>query len=155
MTVLPDLNATFLRAQAEILADIADGTVPPSVQTFSELHDHVDANGYGGLFELEIDPSDDEHANWVNDLQNALDAWLRDRPVSKAQVQIPGIVHAVYNNGRITGIEFWPDGDHADKSAIFVEGDESLDIEDTDGPFWKAMQAYIAGSDEPVISWRE
>lgn len=30
----------------EIRADVAAGTVPATVATFSELHDHVDANEY-------------------------------------------------------------------------------------------------------------
>lgn len=50
-------------AKAEILADIASGIVPADVATFSELHDHVDANGYGGAFEaldsVERDANDD------------------------------------------------------------------------------------------------
>lgn len=37
------------RAKREILADIADGTVPDDVPDFSSLHDYVDANTYGGL----------------------------------------------------------------------------------------------------------
>src|SRR5690606_22784641 len=35
--------------QAEVLADIADGIVPPDVATIEELHDYVDANTYAGL----------------------------------------------------------------------------------------------------------
>jgi hypothetical protein len=36
------------RMKAEILYDISAGVVPRSVKTFSELHDYVDANCYGG-----------------------------------------------------------------------------------------------------------
>ena len=39
------------QAKAEILADVAAGTVPQACASFSELHDYVDANGYGGAFE--------------------------------------------------------------------------------------------------------
>lgn len=39
------------QAKTEILADIASGSVPKSVSSFSELHDYVDANEYGGFCE--------------------------------------------------------------------------------------------------------
>ena len=89
------LTDTIARAKREVLSDIADGTVPATVTSFSELHDYVDANGYGGGFE------EDHPAGWVpapendsltwetdeaesqkitafwNDVQNAVDAWLK------------------------------------------------------------------------------
>ena len=55
--------------KAQILDDIADGTVPVTVATFSELHDFVDANSYGDLLGL-----DNAEANSVMD---EVDAWLR------------------------------------------------------------------------------
>lgn len=33
----------------EIAEDIESGTIPANVSSFSELHDHVDANCYGGF----------------------------------------------------------------------------------------------------------
>lgn len=39
------------RAKAEILRDIDQGLVPSSVGSFSDLHDHVDANCYAGCCE--------------------------------------------------------------------------------------------------------
>jgi hypothetical protein len=60
------------RGKAEILADIASGRVPADVSSFAALHDYVDANEYGGLCEDPIDPS----CAPVNEIQNALDAWL-------------------------------------------------------------------------------
>lgn len=62
------------RAKAEILADIDEGRVPATVHTFSELHDHVDANEYGGL-NAETDPE-----LWIplgNAVQAEVDVWLR------------------------------------------------------------------------------
>jgi hypothetical protein len=158
---MPDLDAAYRQAQQEILDDIASGRVPTSVTTFAELHDHVDANWYGGLFDLEIDPSDDEQVEFGNDLQNRLDAWLRAgrREASgKSIVAIPGTTVAHYEDGRITEIAFWPSASNAGyfgPAARLDEGDEDLDIEETDGPFWQAMQAHIAGGYKPVIMWRE
>lgn len=71
-----ELATVISRAKREILRDIADGTVPASVENFSQLHDHVDANGYGGAFETPFDASDEFAAFW-NRVQNDLDAWLR------------------------------------------------------------------------------
>lgn len=78
------------RAKAEILEDITTGRVPSSVSTFSELHDYVDANEYGGLCEDDLwpeepdeDPSRGERmADLANEVQGAVDVWLRaGRPV--------------------------------------------------------------------------
>lgn len=62
-------------------------------------------------------------------------------------VQIPGVFRAFYEGGRILGFQFEPHGSNAGyfgPAAILEDGDAHLDIEDTDGPFWKAVQAYLA-----------
>ena len=43
------IKEAVARSKREIIADIASGRVPATVKTFSELHDYVDANEYGGL----------------------------------------------------------------------------------------------------------
>ena len=57
----------------EILADMRSGIVPFSVKNFSQLHDYVDANCYGGsealLDELDASATDDEeHTRALNTL---------------------------------------------------------------------------------------
>ena len=42
------IDAAVSRAQSEIMADIAGGTVPAAVKNFAALHDYVDANCYAG-----------------------------------------------------------------------------------------------------------
>lgn len=77
------------RMKADILADIRAGIVPKSVKTFSELHDYVDANCYGGsealLDELdaEVADTDEGHTSALNalcDLMNPameiINEWL-------------------------------------------------------------------------------
>ena len=76
---LPDFSADELRrvverAKAEILADVAAGTVPSTCASFSELHDYTDANGYGGAFER---PFDNEETDFWNAVQDAVDAWIK------------------------------------------------------------------------------
>jgi hypothetical protein len=105
--------ATIARMKSEILAHIASGRVPATVASFSELHDYVDANCYGGfcddeqssrILELqderdslteeqernwskagELDELQEEFTHFVNQTQNAIDAWLKagghNRPV--------------------------------------------------------------------------
>jgi hypothetical protein len=49
--LIPDLPTTglaFCWMQNEIAADMKSGIVPETVASFSELHDYVDANCYGG-----------------------------------------------------------------------------------------------------------
>lgn len=89
------LAQLIARMKAEILADIENGNVPASVNTFSCLHDHVDANGYGGLCEPGVyealeqafggprrvgmmeDASPPAMTDFINEAQTAVDRWLR------------------------------------------------------------------------------
>jgi len=68
------LEQTVDRAKAEILADVASGIVPRSCASFSELHDYVDANGYGGAFEHDFD---NEETDFWNCVQDTVDAWIK------------------------------------------------------------------------------
>lgn len=63
-------------AAEEVLNHIGDNTVPANVASFSQLHDHVDANGYGGAFEIGFD-SGDECVSFWNRVQNNLDRWIK------------------------------------------------------------------------------
>ena len=80
------------RSKEEILADIANGRVPDTVSSFSELHDHVDANEYGGLCDsgswwgiaddsVGLIESDTHllHFDQSVAVQDAVDAWLKER----------------------------------------------------------------------------
>ncbi len=62
------------KVKALILEDMKAGLIPPTVRSFSELHDHVDANEY--LLEVwpDWDPADDCVAE--NALMDAITAWL-------------------------------------------------------------------------------
>lgn len=79
-------------AKLEIQEDIASGRVPFTVTTFSGLHDHVDANCYGGLcvdggewdtlfpgkYAEDNNPDASEiFCEAANQVQGALDIWLK------------------------------------------------------------------------------
>ena len=86
----PTFYQTIDRMKAEILADITRGAIPSDIESFSELHDYVDANEYGGFCEEGFADqfggiNSDDFMTHSNDAQNVIDSWLRaGRP---AQVQ--------------------------------------------------------------------
>jgi hypothetical protein len=69
------------RCKREIREDIASGRVPASVRNFSELHDHVDANEYGGACEGDWPDGSDAQRDAVftfwDRVQADVDAWLK------------------------------------------------------------------------------
>lgn len=72
------------------------------------------------------------------------------------RINIPGEFNALYENGRIVKLYFIPlasAAGHFGPAATVVTGDETLDVEDVEGPFWRAMQDALAG-DLP-IEWIE
>lgn len=70
----PNLEATVARMKSEILYDMAVGRVPRTVKSFSELHDHVDANEYGGFCEDGYEMS--EGCEFENAAQDTVHVWL-------------------------------------------------------------------------------
>ena len=72
------MEAAVARAKREIQADVKLGRVPTSVTSFSELHDYVDANEYGGLCD-DGQPGMD-HEDWIawgNSIQTRVDTWIK------------------------------------------------------------------------------
>ena len=72
-------------------------------------------------------------------------------------VQIPGQVYVTYHEGRIVKVAFVPSASNAGyfgPAAVLEEGDENLDLESTDGPFWKAVQAHLSTT-HGNIGWEE
>lgn len=92
--------AVIVRAKREILQDVIAGRVPADVAGFGDLHNHVDANEYGGMCEdstrtelrgldlmaaLFPDPSGSPDYGTINsqagmdvcaEIQDALHAWI-------------------------------------------------------------------------------
>lgn len=75
----PNLQETIARAKGEILADVRSGHVPAGVRNFTALHDYVEANEYGGLFEnwpADWDIERDPFITFWNAIQDTLDDWI-------------------------------------------------------------------------------
>lgn len=79
------------RMKEDIVSDVRNGFVPPTVRCFSELHDYVDANCYGGterlLSEIERfypETTEGRHAalqalcDLMNDAMAGVNAWLAE-----------------------------------------------------------------------------
>nr|DAI89538.1 MAG TPA: hypothetical protein [Caudoviricetes sp.] len=62
------------RAKKEIEEDIETKLIPRTIDRFEDLHDYVDANYYGGLFDEDYEIS--ENFEFENKLQTALNEWL-------------------------------------------------------------------------------
>lgn len=78
MTTTPDITTAVDRAKREITDDIAAGRVPADVGSFSELHDYVDANEYGGLTEWDLDDlATEQGLAFADRVQTEVDAWIR------------------------------------------------------------------------------
>lgn len=74
-----------------IINDINAGIIPPTVKSFSELHNYVDANEYGGfcidtfaeqLIELfggrdEDEGLPDDYVAFMNEAQSIVDNWIK------------------------------------------------------------------------------
>jgi len=78
------------RMKSEILADIKAGIVPPTVTGYSNLHDYVDANLYGGtealLDQLDsmVPDTDEGHSaalaklcDIANPAMDLVDEWIK------------------------------------------------------------------------------
>ena len=90
------------RMKLEILADVRIGCVPATVKSFSELHDYVDANLYGGteelLLEIEaVTPADADAENCAltklcalcNPAMDLVDAWIKAGGITKHFEEYP------------------------------------------------------------------
>lgn len=64
----------------------------------------------------------------------------------RADVIVPGSIFAEWVDGKIVRLSFTPaaaDAGYFGPSAVLFDGAD-IDVEDTDGPFWRAMQAALA-----------
>jgi len=92
---VPTLGKCVDRMKREILADSEAGIVPQECSSFSELHEAVDANCYGGFCEDAIADALMEHfggpgeadgmpdaltgsLGFMNAAQEAVDLWIKD-----------------------------------------------------------------------------
>ena len=86
------LGLTIARALREIDYHVRSGRVSSSIKSFADLHDFIDANHYGGAFELPTLVGDcddeeyvDEHNRFWNRVQNAVDALIKSGVFSQVK----------------------------------------------------------------------
>lgn len=90
MTDFPTLEESIDQMKREITEDVLTNLVPKTCATFSELHDYVDANGYGGFCEDEYFEKMIQHfggrdedegipdgmTDYLNKAQDAINQWI-------------------------------------------------------------------------------
>ena len=88
-----------------IINDINAGIIPPTVKSFSELHNYVDANEYGGfcidtfadeLIELFGGRDENERPPeafnlFIHEAQNIIDAWIKNAS-ARIEPQAPTLI---------------------------------------------------------------
>jgi hypothetical protein len=90
---IPTLEQTIERMKNEVREYVADGIIPPTVESFGDLHDYIDANCLGGFCEDEVADAMIEHfggrdpinegmpdafIDYMNSAQNAVHAWIAE-----------------------------------------------------------------------------
>jgi len=86
--------------KAEIIKDCKRGVIPPSVRSFAELHDYVDANCYGnteGLFE-DAHLTLDEICDLCNPAQDIVHVWLAAGGLKDIKID-PSLFRVIYDDG--------------------------------------------------------
>lgn len=86
LTTAPSPVETAERCKREIVRDVADGTVPAEVRSFSQLHDHVDANTYGGMCDdgfADLFASPDAWTEHCNAASAIVDAWIAEGGIAR------------------------------------------------------------------------
>jgi hypothetical protein len=144
-TPTPELIANALRAYEAWQADRV-GTVDEVIED---------------IVWSQVDRQDNEEDEVTDALYAALQAAairagdIDPTPASQETiVEVPGTLTAHYQDGRITQWVWSPSASYAGyfgPAAQVVEGDESLDVTSTFGPFWTAVRANPLGE----VDWQE
>ncbi|SPS02218.1 MULTISPECIES: hypothetical protein [Cupriavidus] len=123
--------------KAQIQQEIASGRIPPTVKTFSELHDFVDANEFGGLCADEgdlprlfprITESDAEaFCEAANQVQQALDTWLASG-MEKASILISSLVEDALHAACLA-VQERLKIDYGDVAGVFFSGTQKEDFD--------------------------
>lgn len=75
----------------------------------------------------------------------------------ETRVEIPVQFIATYQNGKIVSMTVLPWESYAGyfgQGSEVIEGNTELDVKDTSGPFWRAVQEALA-TGTPTIGWSE
>jgi len=68
-------ETVLAQAKKEILSDINEKIVPSTITSFSDLHDFVDANYYGGFCAENYEAS--KGFEFEDKIQTKLDEWIK------------------------------------------------------------------------------
>lgn len=86
---MPTVEESVARMKREIIEDVRSGRVPADCPSFSALHDHVDANSYGGFcedhifFAMQDQLGPEKLVDFLNEAQGQIDVWLKEGGVAQ------------------------------------------------------------------------
>lgn len=138
--VVPSLDETIRRMKAEILSDVQSGRVSKNVKSFSELHNFVDANEYGGFCEDgmlsamiehfggrdENEGMPDDMMHYLNSAQDMIHQWIvaggivSQLPLFKVRIE-NGEFWTDEEDGVKTDVEFHSIKDAVSDSVTFLK----------------------------------
>ena len=124
------------RGMREINEHMEKGVVPKDVREFTELHDYVDGNEYGGFTDDDYDLSNPIAIAQINETQMLLDLWLKSgRKVDYCQLKykIKVAVVAIGMHQANVQLVTHPDGDTtidiSQYRLIFEPTDEGMQLD--------------------------
>ncbi|WP_029049502.1 hypothetical protein [Cupriavidus sp. amp6] len=142
--------------KAQIQQEIASGRIPPTVKTFSALHDFVDANEFGGLCADDSDlprlfprvtESDAEvFCEAANRVQQALDQWLTSG-MEKAGMLISGLVEDALHAACLA-VQERLKIDYGDVAGVFFSGNQKEEFDAMFSRYALCEIAMLASSDD-------
>lgn len=138
--VIPPLDEKVEAMKGEILLDVLAGKVPKEVKSFSELHNFVDANEYGGFCEDGMQSAMIEHfggrdenegmpddmMHYLNSAQNMIHQWIAgggivsQLPLFKVRIE-NGEFWTDEEDGVRTDVEFHSIKDAVSDSVTFLK----------------------------------
>ncbi len=127
--------------QQEILGLMADKKVPCDVKSLAELHDHVDANELADADRLLDEYGLDESVDILNQVQDRIDRWLRNRDKSRRGRNVP-----CYDESDNPG-DGWRPPDPADRVSPIMERIAELDADQMED-LLNRMAGYLESSAE-------
>ncbi|CAM3373235.1 MULTISPECIES: hypothetical protein [Cupriavidus] len=142
--------------KAQIRQEIASGRIPPTVKTFSALHDYVDANEFGGLcaddgdlprlFPRVTESDAEAFCEAANQVQQALDTWLASG-MEKVSMLISGLVEDALHAACLA-VQLRLKIDHGDVAGVFFSGKQKEDFDAMFSRYVLCEVAMLASSDD-------
>lgn len=142
--------------KVQIQQEIASGRMPPTVKTFSALHDFVDANEFGRLcaddgdlqrlFPRVTDSDAEVFCEAANRVQQALDQWLASG-MEKVSMLVSGLVEDALHAACLA-VQQRLKIDYGDVAGVFFSGNQKEEFDAMFSRYALCEIAMLASSDD-------